>query len=342
METEIKEIIAAATTQERFLKRTELRWIRDILELLWLLNDNPEFFHNSEGKRLQDILEPLWRCNTTPEFFSRTEQKRLRDILELIWRFYAAPESLSRAEQKRIGDILELLWRRNGNPEFLLSSDLLSQRIARLEAAQSFGKNAPVLISGARQIVYVKFPDLNYIPAFPSKAARDIEYCLRLIQYCLVAGDASPIEDSELANAEGMASGFTLTASAAIAALNYIKANHGLREMVAHEADTSIDGVIAAIAKLAPPEDNTGKTSNVLDSEMGEILTLAEIYQQYPDQWVLIVEPDLDENLNVIRGHVLAHSPDQDGIYSQLSSTKNIRAAIEYTGQVPENIAFIL
>ncbi len=249
-------------------------------------------------------------------------------------------------------DMLVRRWRINSNPEFLLSSDdLLSQIIARVKAAQRLGRKAPALIVGARQMVYVKFPDLNYIPAFPSKAARDIEYCLRLIQYCLVAGDASPIEDSELANAEGMASGFTLTASAAIAALNYIKANHGLkkmkanyglREMVAHEADTYIDHLIATLAKLADKEDNTGNNRDVLNGETGEILTLAEIYQQYPDQWVLIVEPDLDENLNVIRGHVLAHSPDQDGIYSQLSSSKNIRAAIEYTGQVPENIAFIL
>ncbi|GAB4278332.1 MAG: hypothetical protein Fur0025_04830 [Oscillatoriaceae cyanobacterium] len=342
METEIKEIIAAAKTQERFLKRTELRWIRDILELLWILNGNPEFLHNSEGKRLQDILELIWRCDTNPEFFSRIEQKRIRDILELIWRFYAAPESLSRAEEKRIHDILDLLWHRNGNPEFLLSSDLLTQRIARLEAAQSFGKNAPALITGARQMVYVKFPDLNYIPGFPSKAARDIEYCLRLIQYGLVAGDGSPIKESELANAEGMASGFTLTASAAIVALNYIKANHGLRKMAAHEADTYIDHLIAALAKLADKEDHTDKNRAILNGEMGEILSLEQIYQQYPDQWVLIVEPELDENLNVIRGHVLAHSPAQDGIYSQLSSTKNIRAAIEYTGQVPENIAFLL
>lgn len=263
-------------------------------------------------------------------------------IKEIIAAAKTQERFLNSTELRLIGDILERLRLINGNPEFLLSSDLMSQKITRLTTAKSLGIKAPALIVGARQMVYVKFPDLNYIPGFPSKAARDIEYCLRLIQYGLVAGDGIAIEESELANAEGMASGFTLTASAAIVALNYIKANHGLRKMAAHEADTYIDHLIGILAKLADKEDHTDKNRAILNGEMGEILSLEQIYQQYPDQWVLIVEPELDENLNVIRGYVLAHSPDQDEIYSQLSSTKNISAAIEYTGQVPENISFFL
>lgn len=225
---------------------------------------------------------------------------------------------------------------------FLNSAEIITQIheefIHRVEAVQSLSEKAPILISGARQMVYIKFPDFNSMPGFPAQAARDIEYCLRLIQYCLLAGDASPIQDAEIANAEVMPSGFTLSASAVIAALDYIKANHGLTEMVAHEADTYIDLLIAALAKLADKEDHTDKNRAILNGEMGEILSLEQIYQQYPDQWVLIVEPELDENLNVIRGYVLAHSPDEDGIYSQLSSRKGKPVAIEYTGST-ENIA---
>lgn len=61
-------------------------------------------------------------------------------------------------------------------------------------------------------------------------------------------------------------------------------------------------------------------------------LTLAEIYQQYPDQWVLIVEPELDEDLEVIQGEVIASSPDRDGLYDQLHLRKGKSCAIEYTG----------
>jgi hypothetical protein len=33
--------------------------------------------------------------------------------------------------------------------------------------------------------------------------------------------------------------------------------------------------------------------------------------QKYHDEWLLIAYTDLDEDLHVIRGEVLAHSPDQ-------------------------------
>lgn len=78
------------------------------------------------------------------------------------------------------------------------------------------------------------------------------------------------------------------------------------------------------------------------ESESGENLTLEEIYSRYPDEWLLIAYTELDENLNVIRGKVIAHSPDRDLLYNQLSSTKDISVAIEYTGPIPENLAIIL
>ena len=61
-------------------------------------------------------------------------------------------------------------------------------------------------------------------------------------------------------------------------------------------------------------------------------LTLAQIYEQYPNQWVLILEPELDENLEVIQGEVIAYSPDREGLYDQLSLRKGKPCAIEYTG----------
>ncbi len=76
--------------------------------------------------------------------------------------------------------------------------------------------------------------------------------------------------------------------------------------------------------------------------EIGKILSLEEIFSLYPDRWVLIVNPELDEELNVIRGEVLAHATERDEIYSKLSLRNGKSVAIEYTGSIPDNIAVML
>ncbi|MEG3939208.1 MULTISPECIES: hypothetical protein [unclassified Microcoleus] len=76
-------------------------------------------------------------------------------------------------------------------------------------------------------------------------------------------------------------------------------------------------------------------------TEISKILSLEEIFRLYPDEWVLIVNPELDEELNVIRGEVLAHATERDEIYSKLSLRNGKSVAIEYTGSIPDNIAVI-
>lgn len=77
-------------------------------------------------------------------------------------------------------------------------------------------------------------------------------------------------------------------------------------------------------------------------TEIGKILSLEEIFSLYPDRWVLIVNPELDEELNVIRGEVLAHAAERDEIYSKLSLRNGKSVAIEYTGAIPDNLAMML
>ena len=77
-------------------------------------------------------------------------------------------------------------------------------------------------------------------------------------------------------------------------------------------------------------------------TEIDKILSLEEIFSLYPDEWVLIVNPELDEELNVIRGEVLAHATERDEIYSKLSLRNGKSVAIEYTGSIPDNIAVML
>ncbi|MGY6529586.1 MAG: hypothetical protein ACXITR_06620 [Cyanobacterium sp.] len=74
-----------------------------------------------------------------------------------------------------------------------------------------------------------------------------------------------------------------------------------------------------------------------------ERLTLEQIYQQFPDQWVLIVEPQLDEQLTVISGIVVAIANDRHKLYDQLHLSKGKPSAIEYTGSTEgEAIALFL
>ncbi|MEO6860975.1 MAG: hypothetical protein ABI180_05475 [Microcoleus sp.] len=77
-------------------------------------------------------------------------------------------------------------------------------------------------------------------------------------------------------------------------------------------------------------------------TEIGKILSLEEIFCLYPDKWVLIVNPELDEELSVIRGEVLAHATERDEIYSKLSLRNGKSVAIEYTGLIPDNLAVML
>lgn len=91
-----------------------------------------------------------------------------------------------------------------------------------------------------------------------------------------------------------------------------------------------------AIASLTA--DQTKASSQLKIPEKSEILTLAEIQEKYPQQWVLIAYTEEDEYLNVIRGEVLVYSPNCDEIEDYLPNRNGKAVAIEYTGPIPETI----
>ncbi|HHT9121807.1 MAG TPA: hypothetical protein ACFYEF_02955 [Candidatus Wunengus sp. YC63] len=71
-------------------------------------------------------------------------------------------------------------------------------------------------------------------------------------------------------------------------------------------------------------------------------MTLEEIKQQYPDQWVLVEFLELDEELKVIEGKVIAHSRNKEDIYKKLLELENEKIAIEFTGDMPAEPAYLL
>ena len=74
----------------------------------------------------------------------------------------------------------------------------------------------------------------------------------------------------------------------------------------------------------------------------GKILTVAEIRERYPREWVLIADTESDDLWNVIRGEVLAHSPKREEIDQALTKFPDIRSiSIEYTGPIPDDYSLI-
>ncbi len=67
-------------------------------------------------------------------------------------------------------------------------------------------------------------------------------------------------------------------------------------------------------------------------------MTWEEIRRQYAGQWVLIEYQQLDEQLNVVEGEVVAHSPEKEEIYRQLLKTTGKNIAIEYAGDFPQEL----
>lgn len=71
-------------------------------------------------------------------------------------------------------------------------------------------------------------------------------------------------------------------------------------------------------------------------------MTLEEIKRRYPNEWVLIEFVELDEELKVVEGRVIAHSPNKEEIYKKLLELENEKIAIEFTGERPEEPAYLL
>ena len=75
---------------------------------------------------------------------------------------------------------------------------------------------------------------------------------------------------------------------------------------------------------------------------MEEVLTVAEIERRYPDEWILLEDPELDEHLNVLRGRVLAHSKDRDEVGRVGVQRRPPSSAYVYTGRIPDDARLIV
>ena len=75
---------------------------------------------------------------------------------------------------------------------------------------------------------------------------------------------------------------------------------------------------------------------------MAETITFQQMKERYPDQWLLVACAETDDDMNLVRGEVLAHSGSRDEVYRCLLGVAGKNLAIEYTGDIPEDLAVML
>ncbi len=71
-------------------------------------------------------------------------------------------------------------------------------------------------------------------------------------------------------------------------------------------------------------------------------LTIQEIQSQFESEWVLVEEPQTNQQLEVTSGKVRYHSKDRDEIYRRAVALRPKRCAVLYTGAIPEDTAVVL
>jgi hypothetical protein len=75
---------------------------------------------------------------------------------------------------------------------------------------------------------------------------------------------------------------------------------------------------------------------------MTEIMTVAEIQAKFESEWVLLDDPETDENLEIKGGKVLWHGKDRDEVYRKAREMRPQHSAILYTGKLLEEMVVVL
>ncbi len=71
-------------------------------------------------------------------------------------------------------------------------------------------------------------------------------------------------------------------------------------------------------------------------------LSVREIRRRFPNEWVLLMDPEHDSALAVTKGTVVGDSKDRDEVYRKARNLKLKRIAILYTGEFPKDMAIVL
>ena len=71
---------------------------------------------------------------------------------------------------------------------------------------------------------------------------------------------------------------------------------------------------------------------------MSQMMTMAEMKNRFDSEWVLVGDPEFNEQMELVRGQVLFHSRDKEEVYRKDREIHPRSAAYVYTGPPPENV----
>ena len=77
------------------------------------------------------------------------------------------------------------------------------------------------------------------------------------------------------------------------------------------------------------------------DKLMNEVLTIQEIEARYASEWILVEDPEVTPQLEVIGGKVLYHSKGRDEVYQKAIELRPKHSAYLYTGPVAEGVVML-
>jgi hypothetical protein len=75
---------------------------------------------------------------------------------------------------------------------------------------------------------------------------------------------------------------------------------------------------------------------------MDDVLTWDEIVEKYPDEWVLIDEPETTALLDVVRGRVVAHDISASVVERCAFRMRLRDSALLFTGEPDPSVVFVL
>jgi phycoerythrocyanin alpha chain len=143
-----------------------------------------------------------------------------------------------------------------GNTEMQGIFGRFSRAKAGLEAARAFSSNGKAWSEGAASHVYKKFPYTTQMQGSQyastnegkAKCVRDIDHYLRTISYCCVVGGTGPLDEYVIAGLSEFNAALGLSPSWYVAALEFVRDNHGLAGDVAGEANIYLNYAINALS----------------------------------------------------------------------------------------------
>jgi hypothetical protein len=110
----------------------------------------------------------------------------------------------------------------------------------------------------------------------------------------------------------------------------------------------SREGVTVPRGWLTEFDDRSTTVYDVTDAtlarrkQMTEALTRQELENRFDSEWVLLEDPEVDEQFRVVRGKVVFHSKDRDEVDRKAIELRLKHAAFLYTGEIPEDSVIVL